>query len=119
MGIDPIWRKQPAWPLAANHAGQFRAIFDGGLERAIRQAEVLAPVDAEDRSGGGRFTLANFGRAVRCRFSAREIEDADTATLLFELQDSTGHAELGIVRMWRDDEDVEHGSVESWGLLLR
>src|SRR4051812_33230761 len=46
---------------------------------------------------------------MRCRLAARKIQDADAAAILLELQDSTGHAQLGVVWMRSDDQNVEHG----------
>ena len=116
MGIDPVRREQPPRPLLANHAGQLRAVFERGFQRAVRQAQVLAPVEAEDRRGGGRFACADFRRAVRRRLAAGEVEHADAAALLLELQNRPGHAELGVVGVRGDDEDVEHGEeAGGWG----
>ena len=40
--------------------------------------------------------------------AAREIKNADSPSFLHKLQNCPAHAELGIVRMRGDDEDVEH-----------
>ena len=46
---------------------------------------------------------------MRRRLAAGEVEHADAAAFLLELQNRPRHAELGIVGVRGDDEDVEHG----------
>ena len=49
-----------------------------------------------------------FQAAVGSRLAAGEIEDADLGPFVFEFQDCAGGAELGVVGVGGDDEDVQH-----------
>ena len=60
MGIDPVGGKQQPRPQLAKHAGQRAPGFERGLQAAVRQAQVVAPVEPEDLGGGGRFLPREF-----------------------------------------------------------
>ena len=85
-----------------------RARFDRVFQAAVGEAEIFAPVELQDLGGGGGFAGANFRRAVRRGFAAGHIEHADLQPFGFESQQRAPHAQLGVVGMRGDDEQVEH-----------
>ena len=86
MGIDPIGCKEPFGACAPEDFGQLASGFERGFQTAIRQAEILTPIELQNGGGGGCFLGAEFRRAVRRWFASGQIQNADAEALIFEPQ---------------------------------
>src|SRR4029450_7092826 len=72
------------------------------------QTEILPPVEPEDLRRSRRLRRALLRRAKWCGLATRKIEHANFGSFGLELGNRTSHAELGVVGVRGDDENVEH-----------
>ena len=107
VAIFPVRRQHNPRPGQSKDRGQFPAGFEGVFQRPIRQAEIMPPVELQDLGGGGRFFGTNRRGAIRSRFPICQVEHADTQSLTSTRDESSPHADLGVVRVWSDGEDIK------------
>ena len=103
MGVDPVRSEEPARPRLPEHAGQLRPGVERRLQTAVGQAQVLAPVEAENFRGGRGFLRADFRRAERRRLAGGQIEHADVQSFGLEFQNRPRRAQFGVVGMRSND----------------
>ena len=77
------------------------------LDIPVRDVEVLADSSSKDASSLSGLSCAQRGCSSRAEFSARQIQDAYTATVLHELSNGAAAGQLNVVWMGTDGEDVE------------
>ncbi len=82
-------------------------------EVAVPEVEVHAEARAEDSGGLGRLRRARLGSPARRHLAAREVDDADAAPAAGEGGERPAAAELDVVRVRAEREDVHgNGGVE-------
>jgi hypothetical protein len=95
------------WLVAANQldgrSHEFRTLVDA----AVGPAEVLAPGRAKQARGGFALAQALVRRAVRSELADREIAEPDRASLGRVPRDRAAEADLQVVRVRTEDQQVE------------
>lgn len=107
MRVLPIRSDNDLRPRQPEDRRERSPRFKIRLQAAIRQAKIRSPIEAEDFCGRVGFRRSAFERPVRSRLARREVDDADSQTLLATHKDRPANTDLRIVRMRRDDEDIE------------
>jgi hypothetical protein len=74
---------------------------------AVAEAKVHARRGFEDLARGRGLALADLRRAARTEFAARDVDDADRHALRARLQQQPAAAELRVVRVRGEDQDVD------------
>src|SRR5262249_53487218 len=102
VGGFPVGGGEATRPQLPQGPGQSAAGVEVGDEAAVGQAEVAAPVEAEDCGGRIGFATADLGAAVRRRLAVGQVEDADAGALGPEQEDGAAGAEFGVVGVGGD-----------------
>ena len=115
--LDAAQRTAVAGSVQADDIARLRALSHAALRIEIEtphNGELMARGDLGTRARlvvetpRGALDLALLGRAVGCRLAVGHVDEQDIVTLVGELGDGGAHAELLIVGVRADDEDVGH-----------
>ena len=93
----------------ADDADDLLAVLVGVAEATVRQGEVESTAQPEDLRRRRGFLLADLGRAQAARFASGEVDDGGAPAALGGDQQKPPAAQLGVVRMGR-----EHDEVAGW-----
>ena len=109
MRVFPVGREEVFRLQLADLAGELVPRVEIVLEEAIAEAEVAAPVEAEDGGRCRRLRAANLGAAVRRWLAVRQLEHAHLCPLTPKQQDGAAGGQFGVVRMRGDNQIIQHG----------
>ncbi len=109
MRVVPIRSKDITGPRLPQDARQLAAGFEGVLQAAVGQAQVLPPGEAQGLAGGTRFGGTAFGRAVGRRFAVGQVEDPHAEAAADRADDGPPDADFGVIRVGGDNQDVQRG----------
>ena len=106
VSVLPKWSQDYSRATLPKHLSQLSAGFHVRLQTAVGKIQSVSPAEIQNRCGGSRFLLADFFRAVRCRFTAGQFDDANSQPLSSRDSNYPPNADFGVVRMRGDDKDV-------------
>src|SRR5262245_64320840 len=104
-----VRREDHLRPVATNHARDLHPVLERVLDAAVAEVEALAHVELQLLARLARLLGADLGRAP-AHVAGRHVDDPGRAAAVFQLAQHATGADLGVIGMWPEGEDVDrHG----------
>jgi len=109
MAVVPVRHRDRPWTRAPYQADHIQDLLIAARDAAVRPAEILAPLGAQDCPRRFRFCLTLVRRAIRSEFTSRQVAQADAKAERHMERDVPPKPDLDIVGVGTEYEEIDRG----------